>query len=105
MRYANAAGTERVVSIVGTDEVDLERNRISWMSPPGKVLLNSAAGDEAVLHAPAGEEYLMLLEVCYRRIAVEPFIEPVGAEASAVKERSRVGESVEDGWEGGMWDV
>jgi Transcription elongation factor, N-terminal len=26
VRYANAAGTERVVSIVGTDEVDLNRN-------------------------------------------------------------------------------
>src|SRR5689334_5317676 len=33
VRYANAAGTERVVSIVGTDEVDLNRNHISWMSP------------------------------------------------------------------------
>src|SRR5688572_18506962 len=30
VRYANAAGTERVVSIVGTDEVDLNRNHISW---------------------------------------------------------------------------
>src|ERR1051326_6613800 len=29
VRYANAAGAERVVSIVGTDEVDLERNHIS----------------------------------------------------------------------------
>jgi transcription elongation GreA/GreB family factor len=30
VRYANAAGAERVVSIVGTDEVDLNRNHISW---------------------------------------------------------------------------
>jgi transcription elongation factor GreB len=28
VRYANAAGAERVVSIVGTDEVDLNRNHI-----------------------------------------------------------------------------
>src|SRR6476660_7641452 len=33
VRYANAVGTERVVSIVGVDEVDLNRNPISWMSP------------------------------------------------------------------------
>jgi transcription elongation factor GreB len=33
VRYANAAGAERVVSIVGTDEVDLDRNHISWVSP------------------------------------------------------------------------
>ena len=30
VRYANAAGVERVVSIVGTDEVNLDRNHISW---------------------------------------------------------------------------
>src|ERR1700704_6882284 len=35
VRYANAAGAERVVSIVGTDEVDLNRNHISWVSPLG----------------------------------------------------------------------
>src|ERR1700755_3499877 len=32
VRYANAAGAEQVVSIVGTDEVDLNRHHISWMS-------------------------------------------------------------------------
>src|SRR5947209_18815466 len=35
VHYANAAGVERVVSIVGTDEVDLNRNHISWVSPSG----------------------------------------------------------------------
>ena len=35
VRYANAAGAERVVSIVGTDEIDLNRNHISWVSPLG----------------------------------------------------------------------
>jgi transcription elongation factor GreB len=35
VRYANAAGAERVVSIVGTDEVDLNRNHVSWVSPLG----------------------------------------------------------------------
>src|ERR687883_123841 len=33
VRYANAAGTERVVSIVGADEVDVHRHYISWVSP------------------------------------------------------------------------
>jgi transcription elongation factor GreB len=83
VRYANAAGTERVVSIVGTDEVDLNRNHISWVSPLGRALLKSAARDEVVLHAPGGMEYLTVLEVCYQRISVEPFREPPGAEASA----------------------
>jgi len=83
VRYANAAGAERVVSIVGTDEVDLARNHISWVSPLGRALIKSAAGDRVLLQAPAGSEYLTVLEVCYERIAVEPFREPPGAEASA----------------------
>ena len=85
VRYANAAGAERVVSIVGTDEVDLERNHISWVSPLGRALLKSGAGDRVVLRAPGGTEYLTVLEVRYERIPVEPFREPPGAEASAKK--------------------
>src|SRR3984957_7865127 len=82
VRYANAAGTERVVSIVGTDEVDLNRNHISWVSPLGRALMKSAAGDSVVLEAPGGTEYLRLLEVRYERISVEPFREPAGSEPS-----------------------
>ena len=81
VRYANAAGTERVVSIVGTDEVDLNRNHISWMSPLGRALTKSAEGDRVALQAPGGMEHLTVLEVCYERISVEPFREPPGAEA------------------------
>jgi transcription elongation factor GreB len=83
VRYANAAGAERVVSIVGTDEVDLNRNHISWVSPLGRALMKSEAGDRVVLQAPGGTAYLTVLEVRYERISVEPFREPPGAEASA----------------------
>src|ERR1039457_935625 len=83
VRYANAAGAERVVSIVGADEVDLNRNHISWASPLGRALTKSAAGDSVVLQAPGGTEYLTVLEVCYERISVEPFREPPASEASA----------------------
>jgi transcription elongation factor GreB len=82
VRYANAAGDERVVSIVGTDEVDLHRNHISWVSPLGRALMKSEAGDSVVLHAPSGTEHLDVLEVRYVRIPVEPFREPPGSEAS-----------------------
>ena len=83
VRYASAAGTERVVSIVGADEVDLNRNHISWVSPLGRALMKSAAGDRVVLQAPNGTTYLTVLEVSYQCISVEPFREPLGAEASA----------------------
>ena len=52
-RIGFAAGAERVVSIVGVDEVDLRR-----------ALMKSAAGDSVVLQAPRGTEYLDVLEVC-----------------------------------------
>jgi transcription elongation factor GreB len=88
VRYANASGTERLVSIVGREEVDLDRNHISWLSPLARALMKSGAGDRVVLHAPGGTEQLQILEVRYQRIPVEPFREPPGAE-SAPKARPR----------------
>lgn len=83
VRYVNSAGTERVVSIVGTDEVDLERNHISWLSPLGRALMKAEEGDRVALQAPGGTEYLEVLEVSYQAIAVETFREPPGAESSS----------------------
>jgi transcription elongation factor GreB len=85
VRYANAEGTERVVSIVGTDEVDLELDHISWVSPLARALMKSEEGDRVVLQAPGGTEHLTVLGVWYERIAVKPFREPPGAESSATK--------------------
>jgi transcription elongation factor GreB len=82
VRYANAAGSERVVRIVGRDEVDLDRNHISWLSPVARALMKSGPGDRVVLHAPGGTEQLQILDVRYERIPVEPFTEPPGAEAA-----------------------
>ena len=90
VRYANAAGAERVVSIVGLDEVDLDRNHISWVSPLARALMKSGPGDSVVLHAPGGTEQLQILEVRYERIPVEPFSEPPGGEA-APHARPRIG--------------
>jgi transcription elongation factor GreB len=90
VRYANAAGTERVVRVVGVDEVDLDRNHISWMSPLARALMKSGPGDSVVLRAPGTTEQLQILEVRYERIPVEPFREPPGAE-SAPKSRPRAG--------------
>jgi transcription elongation factor GreB len=81
--YSNAAGVEREVSIVGIDEVDLERNHVSWVSPLGRALMRSAEGDSVVLEAPGGKEPLTVLEVRYERIAVESFREPTGSYAAA----------------------
>jgi transcription elongation factor GreB len=81
VRYEDEAGVERVVSIVGADEVDLNRNHISWLSPLGRALMKSSEGDQVLLQAPGGSTNLTVLEVSYERIEVEPFREPLGSEA------------------------
>ena len=87
VRFATAAGTARVVSIVGVDEVDLHKNYVSWVSPLARALMKKGPGDRAVLHAPGGTEHLQILDVNYARIPVEPFREPPGAQ-SAQKEQA-----------------
>ena len=83
VRYATAAGTERVVSIVGTDEVDLDRHHISWVSPLARALMKSGPGDTVVLRAPGMTEHLEIIEVRYERIPVEPFREPPGTQSAS----------------------
>jgi len=90
VRYANDAGVERLVRIVGLDEIDLDRNHISWMSPLARALMKSRPGDSVWLRAPGGSEQLQILEVRYERISVDPFTEPPGAEVSN-KARARTG--------------
>jgi len=82
VRYANTAGSERVVRIVGLDEIDLDNNHVSWMSPLARALMKSGPGDSVILRAPGSREQLEILEVRYERIPMEPFSEPRGAEAA-----------------------
>jgi len=83
VRYVDGAGVEQVVSIVGADEVDLDRRHISWLSPLARALMKSGPGDRVTLHAPAGSAHLRILDVHYERIAVQPFRQPPGAESAS----------------------
>jgi len=87
VRYADPAGAERVVTIVGVDEVDLDRNHISWVSPLARALMKSGPGDTVTVLAPAGAQQLEIVSVNYERIPMEPFTEPPGAEAAPKEAR------------------
>jgi transcription elongation factor GreB len=89
VRYANSDGTERVVSIVGVDEVDLDRHYISWMSPLARALTKAGPGDTVTLRAPGTTDQLEILEVRYEMIVMDPFIEPAGAESAPKGGRGR----------------
>jgi transcription elongation factor GreB len=82
VHYVDDTTTERTVSIVGLDEVDLERNHVSWVSPLARALMKSGEGDVVSLRAPGGTRRLRILDVRYERIPVAPFTEPPGAEAT-----------------------
>jgi transcription elongation factor GreB len=82
VRYADGTATERQVSIVGVDEIDLDRNYISWVSPLARALMKAGPGDRVIVHRPGGKEELQILEVRYEHIPVKSFAEPPGAEAT-----------------------
>ena len=91
VRYADGAGTEREVHIVGVDEIDLDRSLISWKSPLARALMKYGPGDRVTLNAPGGTESLEILDVRYERIPLKPFTVPAGAE-TASGPRTRTGE-------------
>ena len=63
--YRDGRGRGRTVSIVGTDEVDPRRGRISWVSPVARALLRAREGDVVTLKTPAGAEELEVIEIRY----------------------------------------
>ena len=60
------AGDAERFKIVGINEIDLERNHISWQSPLAKALMNAKAGEVVTFKAPAGVQKLEILRVEYR---------------------------------------
>jgi transcription elongation factor GreB len=65
IRIKTKEGEERTITIVGVDETDSPRNRISWISPVAKALIKAREGDTVVLKTPGGVEELEILEVRY----------------------------------------
>ncbi|MEZ5661000.1 MAG: transcription elongation factor GreB [Burkholderiaceae bacterium] len=60
----NGVGPESV-TIVGIDEVDPARGRVSWIAPVSKALLKATLGDEVMLRTPAGDDLLEIIEIEY----------------------------------------
>lgn len=56
---------ERTLTIVGIDEADPARGRVSWISPVARALAKARPGDTVTLRTPAGSEALEVLEVRY----------------------------------------
>lgn len=58
-------GEARTYSIVGVDEADAGRGRISWVSPLARALLKAREGDVVTLQTPVGKEEIEVTEIRY----------------------------------------
>ena len=63
--YADDAGAERTVTILGIDEADSTRGEVSWVSPIARTLLKTQVGDVLQLLTPAGKAEIEVLSVRY----------------------------------------
>lgn len=59
---------QKTYQIVGIDETDASRGRVSWISPIGKALLQAKVGDVVVLKTPKGEEEIEIVSIVYQAI-------------------------------------
>jgi transcription elongation factor GreB len=63
--YLNGTGSEQSITIVGIDELDPLKGKISWVSPVARALTKSREGDVVTLTTPAGIDELEILSVTY----------------------------------------
>jgi len=59
---------DKTITIVGVDETDTAKHRVSWISPVAKALIKAREGDKVLLKTPGGIEELEILEVRYDNI-------------------------------------
>lgn len=60
-----AAGKQHVVKIVGIDEADIEKSKISFISPAAKALIKSEVGDIVKLRTPEGIMEMEIIKIEY----------------------------------------
>lgn len=61
-------GQVKTVSIVGVDEINLEKNHISWVSPLALALRKASVGDVVSFRSPKGIRELEVVEIVYRSL-------------------------------------
>ena len=59
---------QETITIVGIDEVDPPRRRVSWISPIARALTRAREGDLVTLRTPAGVDELEILEIVYEPV-------------------------------------
>ena len=60
---------QKVFTILGPDEIDIEKGRISFNSPIGKALLGKTLGDEVEVKTPSGVLEFEIEQIKYKEIS------------------------------------
>ncbi len=63
--YVNGRDEEHTITIVGVDEVDLDRGHVSWISPIARALLKAQEGDTVEVRTPAGPDSIEVIAIRY----------------------------------------
>ena len=61
-------GEEKNYSIVGIDEVDLSKGRISWVSPLASALFKAKVGDTVMFRSPSGVKEIEVLKIEFKEL-------------------------------------
>ena len=62
----NEDGKTEYYELVGEDEADFNKNKISYVSPIAKSVLGNLLGDEVVLSKPSGFTKLIIKKIAYK---------------------------------------
>tara|TARA_B100000035_G_scaffold79888_1_gene66917 strand:- start:24326 stop:24823 length:498 start_codon:yes stop_codon:yes gene_type:complete len=62
----NEDGISEFYEIVGEDEADFKKNKISYVSPIAKSVIGNNLGEEVVLKKPKGFERLIIKNISYK---------------------------------------
>ena len=65
VEYARKDKTQQKTTIVGIDEADLTKSKISWLSPFARALMKAHVGDVIEFRTPSGAETIEVLSIEY----------------------------------------
>src|SRR3984885_4737854 len=63
--YVREDDSEHRVTLVGVDEAELSRGKISWISPVARALVKARVGDAIDVRTPAGVDTIEVLSIVY----------------------------------------
>ncbi len=62
----NTSGNVQTFQIVGVDEADISKGKVSFISPLAKILLNKKVGDQVLSKRPNGDIVFKILAIDYK---------------------------------------